>query len=174
MKKTIGYLALVFTICFSSVVLSKEQIYYIDMDFIMNNSLAGKSIVKQLEQKSKSYSDTIKKNESNLKKEEAKLIAQKNIINQTEFDKKLKLFTEKVSKYKLKHSDVLTNFSKQKINAQQDLVNKLTPILANYAKKNSISFIIPKQNIIIGKTELDLTKKIITILNKQVKSINLE
>jgi len=140
----------------------------------MNNSLAGKSIVKQLDKKSKSYLDNFNKEATNFKKEEAKLIAQKNIINQTEFDKKVKLFTEKVSKYKLKHSDVLTNFSKQKINAQQDLVNKLTPILANYAKKNSISFIIPKQNIIIGKTELDLTKKIITILNKQVKSINLE
>ena len=144
------------------------------MQFIMNNSLAGKSIVKQLDKKSKSYLDNFNKEATNFKKEEAKLIAQKNIINQTEFDKKVKLFTEKVSKYKLKHSDVLTNFSKQKINAQQDLVNKLTPILANYAKKNSISFIIPKQNIIIGKTELDLTKKIITILNKQVKSINLE
>ena len=174
MKKTIGYLALVFTICFSSVVLSKEQIYYIDMDFIMNNSLAGKSIVKQLEQKSKSYSDTIKKNESNLKKEEAKLIAQKNILDKNEFDKKIDLFNQKISKFKTQRSNTLKNFAKKKADAQRILINKLTQIIANYAAENSISFILPKQNIIIGKTELDLTKSIIIILNTEVKSINLK
>jgi len=174
MKKTIGYLALVFTICFSSVVLSKEQIYYIDMDFIMNNSLAGKSIVKQLEQKSKSYSDTIKKNESNLKKEEAKLIAQKNILDKNEFDKKIDLFNQKISKFKIQRSNTLKNFTKKKADAQRILINKLTQIIANYAAENSISFILPKQNIIIGKTELDLTKSIIIILNTEVKSINLK
>jgi Skp family chaperone for outer membrane proteins len=124
MKKTIGYLALVFTICFSSVVLSKEQIYYIDMDFIMNNSLAGKSIVKQLEQKSKSYSDTIKKNESNLKKEEAKLIAQKNILDKNEFDKKIDLFNQKISKFKIQRSNTLKNFTKKKANAKKILIKK--------------------------------------------------
>ena len=34
--------------------------------------------------------------------------------------------------------------------------------------------LIPKQNIIIGKTELDLTNKIVTILNDKIKSIKVK
>ena len=41
-------------------------------------------------------------------------------------------------------------------------------------EKNSISFILPKQNIIIGKSELDLTKIIIEILNKETQTIKLK
>ena len=88
MKKIICYLVFI-SLCFSNVVLSKENIYYIDIDFIMNNSLAGKSIKKQLETKNKSYFNTLKKDESNFKKEEAKLIAQKNILDQDDFKKKI-------------------------------------------------------------------------------------
>ena len=174
MRKTFSFFVLIFSIYFSNITLSNESIYYIDLDFVMNNSLAGKSLAKQLDKKSKSYSEKFKKTESSLKEEESKLVAQKKIIDKEDFDKKVILFTQKVSKYKKERSDILNNLSKQKIKAQKILINKLTPILADYAKKNSISFILPKQSIIVGKTELDLTKSIIEILNEQVKSLNLE
>jgi Skp family chaperone for outer membrane proteins len=58
--------------------------------------------------------------------------------------------------------------------AQKNLTDKLTLILAEYADKNSISYIIPKQNIIIGKTELDLTNIILEILNSKIKNIDLQ
>jgi Skp family chaperone for outer membrane proteins len=59
-------------------------------------------------------------------------------------------------------------------NAQKKLTNTLTPILANYSAQNSISFIIPKKNIIIGKTELDLTNTILKLLDSKVKSIEIK
>ena len=57
---------------------------------------------------------------------------------------------------------------------EQKLLEELTPILADYAEKQSISFILPKQNIVIGKSELDLTNNIIIILNKKIKTIKLK
>ena len=56
---------------------------------------------------------------------------------------------------------------------QKVLIEKLIPILAEYSESNSISMILPKQNIIIGKSNLDLTKTVIDILNEKVKSIKL-
>ena len=58
--------------------------------------------------------------------------------------------------------------------AQSNLINLLTPILEIYSKKNSISIIIPKKNIIIAKSELDLTDTILEILDSKVKTLKLK
>ena len=161
-------------IFFSNSVLANENIYYIDMDYIMNNSLAGKSIIKQLEDKEKFYSEKFKKTSMDLQKEEAKLISQKNILDEKKFLEKVELFKKKISKYKKQRNDTINGYKKKKNEAQLRLINKLTPILSDYSDKKSISFILPKQSIIIGKTELDITKNIIEILNTKIKTIELK
>ena len=173
MTNFIKCLIIIFYIFFTNVALSQENIYYIDMDSIMNNSLAGKSIIKQLENENKSFSNSFKKTEENLKKDETKLISQKNILEKKEFDEKVILFQKKVTEYRNERQTILNNFSSKKNNAQKVLIEKLIPILAEYSESNSISMILPKQNIIIGKSNLDLTKTVIDILNEKVKSIKL-
>ena len=53
------------------------------------------------------------------------------------------------------------------------LLNHINPILAEYSDKNSISLIVDKKSIVLGKTELDITEKIINLLNEKVKEIKL-
>ena len=90
MRKTFSFFIILFSINFTNVVSSNDNIYYVDMDFIMNNSLAGKSLSKQLEKKTKSYLDQFKKTETSLKEEENKLIAQKNITDKKDFESRKK------------------------------------------------------------------------------------
>ena len=174
MKKRFKYLIFIFSIFFSNITLSNDSIYFIDIDFIMNNSLAGKSITKQLADKKKINLETFKKIENNLKKEETKIVSQKNILNKKEFDQKVNLFNQKVNKYKKDRLTSQKTFLKNKSEAEINLTNSITPILADYSQKNKISYILSKKNIMIGKTELDLTNAIITILNKNIKSIKLK
>jgi Skp family chaperone for outer membrane proteins len=154
--------------------MSNNDIYYIDLDFLMNNSLAGKSIVKKLDSKNISIQKKFQDSEKNLKNEENQIISQKNILNEEEYIKKVELFKKKVEEYKLSRNKTINDISKMKNVAQKNLTDKLTLILAEYADKNSISYIIPKQNIIIGKTELDLTSIILEILNSKIKNIDLQ
>ena len=128
------YLIIIFYIFFTNVALSQENIYYVDMDSIMNNSLAGKSIIKQLEKENKSFSNSFKKTEENLKKDETKLISQKNILEKKEFDEKVILFQKKVTEYRNERQTILNNFSSKKNNAQKVLIEKLIPILAEYSE----------------------------------------
>ena len=53
------------------------------------------------------------------------------------------------------------------------LLSHINLILAEYSDKNSISLIVDKKSIILGKTELDITEKIINLLNEKVKAIKL-
>ena len=48
----------------------------------------------------------------------------------------------------------------------------LNPIIAKYVEDNSISIVLPKKSIIVGKKKLDITNKIITMLNEKVKVID--
>ena len=172
--KYLRYFLVILSILYSNMVLSNNNIYYIDIDFIMNNSLAGKSIIKELNKINKSNQNEFQKIKKNLLGEEKKIISKKNILSEQEYLKEAELFKKKVEDYKLARNKKINDISKMKNNSQKKLIETLTPILAEYAQKNSISYIIPKQNIIIGKSELDLTKTIIEILNSKIKKINLQ
>ena len=45
--------------------------------------------------------------------------------------------------------------------------------MAEYSTKNKISLIMKKENIVIGKTELDITKNIFDLLNAKIKKVEL-
>ena len=172
--KYLRYFFIIIPILYSNMALSNNNIYFIDINFVMNNSLAGKSIIKELGEINKSSQNKFKKIEKNLLDEEKKIISKKNILSKQEYLKEAELFKKKVEDYKLSRNKKINDISVMKNNSQKKLTEILTPILAEYAKKNSISYIIPKQNIIIGKSELDLTKTIIEILNSKIKKINLQ
>ena len=54
------------------------------------------------------------------------------------------------------------------------MIKKLTPILEDYSKKNSIRIIVQKKNIVMGKKEDDITKDILELVNQKVKSVKLD
>jgi outer membrane protein len=173
-KKFTIYLTALFILFYTNIVLSDNNIYFVDIDFLMKNSLAGKSIIIKLDKKNKFNQKKFEESEKSLKTEEETLISKKNILSEKEYLKEVKLFKKKIEDYRLFRKNAINQISKIKNDAQITLIESLTPILTDYAKKNSISYIIPKQNIIIGKKELDITNSILEILNSKIKNIKLQ
>ena len=60
-----------------------------------------------------------------------------------------------------------------RIDATNKLILKLSPILQEYAKKNSVSLILQKKNIVMGKKEIEITDKILEITNEEIKDIKI-
>ena len=173
-KKFYKYIILILGIFYSNISNAENVINFIDINFLMNESIAGKSIILQLEDITTSTNKKLKKTEDELKKQETILSSQKNIISKEEYTKKVKSFSKKVSEYNLSRKNMINDISKIKSQAQKTLLNTLTEILTDYSEKNSISYIIPKQNIVIGQTELDITNVIIKILNTKIKNIKVK
>jgi len=170
----VRFLLIFFAFTYTSSTFANTSLYYIDMDLLLNNSLAGKSIIKQLEDLNQKNITTFNKTEENLKKDENKIISQKNILDKNEFDKQIKIFKKKVSDYKLKRIDLIEDINKKRENAQSELIKKLTPILEDYSNKNSIAYIMSKKNIIIAQKKFDLTYVVLKILDSKVKKIKLK
>ena len=150
---------------------ANELISYVDMDLLMNSSEVGMSISSQLTSIHKKRTTELKKIEEKLKKEESNLITQNNVISNEEFEKKLSLLRNKASDYQKQRKKFNDSINKKKLDATSKLISLIQLILAEYANNNSISIIFQKKNIVIGKTELDITEDILKILNENHKKI---
>ena len=173
-KKIYKYLFFIVLICHSNLTMANQSILYIDMNYLLNNSLAGKSIIAQLKNISETNIKKFKKIEEGLKSEEDKLASQQKILEKEEYLKQLNNFSKKVTNYKIERRNNNDNLLKIKLNAQKKLINALDPILKDYSKKNSVSYIIQKKNIVIGNTDLDITKIILKSLDNNIKKINIK
>ena len=168
-------LLLIFFIFFSKISLSHEKtIVYIDLNKIMNNSIAGKSITSQLENNHKKNILKFKNIEEELKKEEAEIISQKNVITKEEFEKKIIDLRNKANKFRKERNDNINNLNNQRLEATSKMITLVRPILSEFSDKNSISLIIDKKNIIIGKTLLDITDDILKIIDEKIGKIQLD
>ena len=167
--KKIFILIIIFNLFSSNL---RAEIAYIDISFILNNSNVGKSLNMHINKIKNVNSTKYKDIEDNLIKKEKTLIAQQNIINKDEFEKKLKVLAEEVKKYrfdKKKSEDIL---NKIKIDSTKKILSVLNPIITKYVELNSISIVIPKKNIIVGKKKLDITNQIIKLLNDDIDRLN--
>ena len=168
-------LLLIFFIFFSKISLSHEKsIVYIDLNKIMSNSIAGKSITSQLENNHKKNISKFKNIEEELKKEEAEIISQKNVITKEEFEKKIIDLRDKANKFRKERNNNMNNLNNQRLEATSKMITLVRPILSEFSDKNSISLILDKKNIIIGKTLLDITNDILKIIDEKIGKIQLD
>ena len=153
---------------------SNENVVYIDMNIIINNSKAGLSINKQMknliDQNNKDYENIEKK----LIKEENDLLKKKNVLDPEKFNEEINNFRIKINDFKKKRKNTIENIKNKNVEAKSELVNYVTKILAQYSQENNLSLVLNKESIIIGKKEIDITEKILELLNREIKDIKLK
>tara|TARA_B100000963_G_scaffold218887_1_gene190862 strand:- start:287 stop:760 length:474 start_codon:yes stop_codon:yes gene_type:complete len=153
---------------------SSEKVVYLDVEKIMQNSVAGKSIISQLKSKRESSISKFKKKEKDIIEKEKKLISQKNVLSKEEFGKKIKDLRDDISNYQKDRNKAFNEITQSRIKASTELIKKLNPILEDYSKKNSIRMVIQKKHIVIGKKEDDITKDILELVNQKIKKIKID
>ena len=163
----------IFILIFLSSYAEEQKIVYLNVDKIMQQSIAGKSIKNQLEKLHSKNIEKFKKNDEILKNKEQKLIAQKNILSQEDFQKEIRNLRTEIINFQKEQVKARDNINKLRIGATNKLISKLSPILEEYAKKNSISLILQKKNIVMGKKEIEITNEILEITNKEIKNIKI-
>ena len=151
-----------------------EKIVYLNMEKIMKTSKAGKSIILKINETNEKNLKKFKKIEEDLKKDEEDLIAKRNILSEEEFQKKFDLLKKKINDYKILRQNSIQDITTKRRNASTEFFKQINPILGKYASDNEISFILQKKNIIMGKTELDITDDVLTIIDKEVSKIKFE
>ena len=172
MKKKIIYILLFFVISLPSY--SSEKIVYLDVEKIMQESVAGKNIIAKIKKKRETSISKLKAKEKEIVEKEKKLISQKNVLSEEEFKKKIQDLRSDISKYQKERNNASNDIARPRIKASTNLIKKLTTILETYSKENSIRIIIQKKHIVMGSKEDDITKEILNIVNQKIKSIKVD
>ena len=147
---------------------AEVNIVFVDMDKIISTSKPGSSILSQLKKINNKNLEYLKNEENKIKEKEATLIAQKNIISEVEFQKRVEKLKLEINDYKKKMAEIISDFNKLKIENTNDLLKMINPILVKFSNEKSISIILQKKDLVIGKSELDITEDIIKIINSEI------
>ena len=162
---------LVLFFCLYSGNLSAE-IFYIDIDKIINQTNVGKYINKEFENSKKINDSKNLESKNQLKKREESLIAQKNILEANEFNNKLRLFKKDVSDFNQMTQKSNRDLQNVLIKNKASFLKLIEPILLEYVATNNITYLLQKKYIIVGHNDLNKTADIIELVDKKINISN--
>ena len=163
MKKIIFFSAFLFFLPLNVI---SSEISIVDINFLLKNSEKGKKIQKELDKLNSNQKKIFEKKQKELKEKEKKIAAKKNVISEEDFKKEIELFKEDLNKFNVDKRTSIQEMNRKKSNMIANLIKEINEILINYSKEKNISTIIDKKNVIITRAENDITKEILSILNK--------
>ena len=150
-----------------------SDVYFVDYSKVMNESTAGKKaqdyLKNLLKNSNKKFNETAKK----IKEEENKIISQKNALSKEEYKKKADTLRKKVFDLNKEREKSIKDIASKRKKAGDEMLKNLNPILGRYMEENNIAVVIDKKNVLMGNKKYEITSQIIQILNKELKSINI-
>ena len=100
MKKISYFIFLIFFFLNINIVHSNDNVYFIDLDFVLKNSEIGKNTLAIIEKINNENIQDLKSKENELKTLENDIKIKQNIVSKEEFDKEVALLKTKINTYK--------------------------------------------------------------------------
>ena len=168
MKKLVLYFLLLFPV---SIVNADINLAYLDIQYIIDNSNLGQIYKKNLKEKSDKFKSKLSIKEDEIKKQEAEINNQKNILKENELKIKINKLNKQLKEYQISKKELNKNFILEKRELSSKILKLLNPILTKYVNENNIKIVIEKNNILVGIKTLDITDNILKIFNEETKNL---
>ena len=152
----------------------KAETFFLDFKYILNESDAGKKANKFLKDELDKNLKNLKNKETQLQKEEKEIIQKKKVLSPEEYKKQITNLRKKVLSLQKERNTSLESISTKRNKARNELLAALNPIVKNYMSEKNIKIVLDKKSILLADEKLDITKDIINLLNKQIKSLNIK
>ena len=171
MKKLIFILfsSSIFVLLSTTFSTSNEKIIFINFDYVVNNSLRGKLIFKELTMIKEKNIKNLELDKKNLENQENDIKLKKDIISKEELDKNIKLLKINVKKFNDKKISMEKELNKLQNEKMNDFINQINVILEKYMDDQSIDIMFNSNNILIGKKSKNKTQEILKLVNEKIK-----
>jgi Skp family chaperone for outer membrane proteins len=165
---------LIFLLLSTNLLKAEDKVSYIDIDYVLTNTLAGKKLLNTLKKEEELKIDKFKTNDNKFKDEENKILAKRNLISKEEINKELKLLQVKFQKYRKEKSKEIDELKVKRNKNIINFLNLINPIIEKYMADNSIYILIDKKNIFIASKDYDITNNLIELIDNQIKTIEIK
>ena len=147
-----------------------NNIVFIDLNYIINNSITGKNVINKLEDINNKNLNLLKKEQLLLNKERDDIEKTKNILSQEDLNKKILILNQKLQEFNNKQDLMSGEFKNLRQLEMKNLLDKINPIIEKYMLDNNIDLMLKKENIYISKTDFDVSKKLIELINENISN----
>ena len=173
MKYIVRFFVIVFFVFNFTYTLAEEKIVFINMDLLLNESKVGKSAQNQLEKLHKSNLDYLMEIEEKLKEQEKDILSKKNVLKKEEFEAQINKLRSDAREYQNSRVKLTNELSQKRTEITKKILDEIRPLLAIYLEENSVSFILDKKNVLVGKTDSDITDIIREKLDNKLPNIEI-
>ena len=171
--KKFFFILIIFSLSFNFLK-AEDKVSFIDIDYVLTNTIAGNELLNTLKKEEKLKIDEFKSSDNNFKIEEKKILAKKNLISKNEINNELKLLQVEFQKYKQEKIKKIDELKDKRNRNILNFLNQINPILEKYMADNSIYMLLDKKNVFIANNNYDITKKLIELINNQIKTVEIK
>ena len=151
-----------------------EKVFYIDIDYLMTNTVAGKELLNLLKKEEEIKINKFKSNDDSFRNEEKKILAKKNLISKEEIENELKILQVKFQKYRKEKIKEVDEFKIKRNRNIANFLSLINPIIEKYMTDNSIYMLIDKKNVFIANKDYDITNNLIELIDNQIKNVEIK
>ena len=154
---------------FINTSISKENIAFVNVDYLIQNSNIGKKLLANINDKDKKNLDNLKKKNKILQDLESSIKKKKNVISDEAYNKEVIDFKKKFQEFSKEKNKIVKEFNVFKKKEIENIFKKINPIINNYMEENSVNLLFDSKNIFMGAKKLNLTEDILKKINNELK-----
>jgi outer membrane protein len=154
---------------FINASISKENIAFVNVDYLIQNSNIGKKLLANINDKDKKNLDNLKKKNKILQDLESSIKKKKNVISDEAYNKEVIDFKKKFQEFSKEKNKIVKEFNVFKKKEIENIFKKINPIINNYMEENSVNLLFDSKNIFMGAKKLNLTEDILKKINNELK-----
>ena len=164
-------LILIITIFFTFInpSISEENIAFVNVDYLIQNSNIGKKMLTNINDIDKNNLDNLKKKIKSYKILELSIKKKKNVISDEAYNKEVIDFKKKFQEFSKEKNNTVKEFNVFKKKEIENIFKKINPIINNYMEENSVDLLFDSKNIFMGAKKLNLTEDILKKINNELK-----
>jgi len=153
---------------------AEDKIAYLDIDFILTNTIAGKLLLENLKKQEDIKINKFKIDDEKFRNNEKKILAKKNLVSVEEIKKEMNELQIEYQKYNNDKKKEIDSLKKKRNTNIINFINSINPIIEKYMTDNSIYILMDKKNIFIAKNDYDITQKLIKLIDNQIKTFEIK
>ena len=146
----------------------------IDMKVVLAKSSAFATLQKEIQNLEKKYKEEIQNEESLLRKDQEKLVAQKSVLSVEEFKEKEDTFKQKVNKIQGKVEKIRRDLESTMAKGMQVIQQEAVKHMKEIAAKEGYLLVFDANTTVISADRINISNIVVDKLNKSLPKITVE
>ena len=147
------------------------KIAVVDVNGILEQSEATRKIRAIIDEENQKFLASTEEEQIALRTQEQELDSQKEILDEAEFNRRLKQFQDRVSLLQQKIQRQRREFDLSLQQANEQIRKLLFQIITDIATENGYTLVIQKQNVVLYDSSIDISKEALDRLNDRTKDM---